>query len=134
MSDAQTADFVGTDAITSYHAHIYYDPATTKPVAARLREAIGAAFDVRVGSWHDEPVGPHPISMYQVAFPVAEFPRLVPWLMLNRAGLDVLVHPQTADAYDDHTIHAMWLGKPLPLRLDVLRRAAPRSRVETSAK
>ena len=61
--------------------------------------------------------------MYQVAFPVEEFPRLVPWLMLNRAGLDVLVHPETGDAYDDHTLNALWLGKPLPLRLDVLRRA-----------
>jgi len=47
----------------------------------------------------------------------------VPWLMLNREGLDVLVHPETDDAYDDHTSHAMWLGQPLDLRLEVLRRA-----------
>ena len=114
--------FVDPGQIRGYHAHIYYDP-TTKPVAARLREAIGSGFDVRVGNWHDEPVGPHPVSMYQIAFPVAEFAPLVPWLMLNRAGLNVLVHPETADAYDDHTINAMWLGTPLPLRLDVLRRA-----------
>src|SRR5882672_3261215 len=124
MTDETVVD---TATITGYHAHIYYDPAATKSVAAHLREAIGAAFDdVCVGNWHDEPVGPHLVSMYQVAFPVAEFPRLVPWLMLNRAGLDVLVHPETTDAYDDHTIHAMWLGKPLPLRLEVLRRAADR--------
>jgi DOPA 4,5-dioxygenase len=121
MSEAQFAD---PARITGYHAHIYYDPATTRATAARLREAIGERFEARVGSWHDEPVGPHPIAMYQVAFAVTEFPRLVPWLMLNRDGLDVLVHPTTEDAYDDHTIHAMWLGKPLPLRLDVLRRAA----------
>jgi DOPA 4,5-dioxygenase len=127
MTDAKTGGFVDAASITGYHAHIYYDPATTKSEAARLRAAIGAAFDVRVGNWHDEPVGPHPVSMYQVAFPVAEFPRLVPWLMLNRAGLDVLVHPETDDAYDDHTIHAMWLGKPIPLRLEVLRRAANRT-------
>lgn len=108
--------------IRGYHAHIYYD-AATKPVAARLREAIGNGFEVRVGNWHDEPVGPHPVSMYQVAFPVAEFARIVPWLMLNRGGLNVLVHPETTDAYDDHTVNAVWLGTPLPLRLAVLRRA-----------
>jgi len=115
--------FVDPGKITGYHAHIYYDPASTRPIAAKLREAIGGAFECRVGNWHDEPVGPHPISMYQVAFPVAEFPRLVPWLMLNREGLDVLVHPETDDAYDDHTSHAMWLGQPLDLRLEVLRRS-----------
>ena len=44
--------------------------------------------------------------MYQVAFSPEEFARFVPWLMLNRGGLDVLVHPQTGDAYADHTEHA----------------------------
>jgi aromatic ring-cleaving dioxygenase len=62
--------------------------------------------------------------MYQVAFVSSEFPRLVPWLMLNRDGLDVLVHPQSGDSVADHTRFAMWLGQPLPLRLDVLRRPA----------
>ncbi len=114
--------FADPGQIRSYHAHIYYRP-ETRPAAERLREAIGAQFDVELGRWHDEPVGPHPTAMYQVAFPVAEFPRLVPWLMLNRGGLDVLVHPQTEDAYDDHAIHALWLGSKLPLRLDGLRRS-----------
>jgi aromatic ring-cleaving dioxygenase len=118
-----TGEFADPGRIRGYHAHIYYDAATTKDVAARLREAIGAGFAVRVGNWHDEPVGPHPVSMYQIAFPVEEFPRLVPWLMLNRHGLDVLVHPETDDAYEDHTVNAMWLGTPQPLRLEVLRRA-----------
>ena len=117
-----TQVFVDPGQIRSYHAHIYYRP-ETKPAAERLRAALGAGFPVELGRWHDEPVGPHPTSMYQVAFPVAEFPRLVPWLMLNRGALTVLVHPQAENAYDDHTAHAMWLGPPLPLRLDVLRRA-----------
>jgi DOPA 4,5-dioxygenase len=107
--------------IRGYHAHIYYD-AATKPVAERLRGAIGGGFSVELGRWHDEPVGPHPISMYQVAFAIAEFPKLVPWLMLNRGGLDILVHPQTDNSYDDHAVHALWLGTPLLLRLDGMRR------------
>ena len=42
--------------------------------------------------------------------------------MLNRDGLDILVHPLTGDSLADHTGFALWLGAPLPLRLDVLRR------------
>src|SRR5690242_17912041 len=63
--------------IEGYHAHVYYD-AETRPLAERLRHQIGERFAVRLGRWHDAPVGPHPRSMYQVAFEVPEFPRLVP--------------------------------------------------------
>ena len=56
-------------------------------------------------------------------FSTDEFSRVVPWLMLNRAGLDVLVHPLAGNAYDDHTVYAMWLGDKLPLNLGVLKRA-----------
>lgn len=108
--------------ITGYHAHIYYSP-QTKPLAERLRAALGERFPQAViGSWHDEPVGPHSVAMYQVAFAVEELPQIVPWLMLNRGGLDVLVHPQTEDSLADHTSHAAWLGTPLPIRTEVLRR------------
>jgi DOPA 4,5-dioxygenase len=125
MAEASVDRFSDPGAITGYHAHIYYDPAATKPAAARLREGIAAAFpDTTIGSWHDEAVGPHTVSMYQVVFSAGAFSRVVPWLMLNRAGLDVLVHPLAGNAYDDHTVYAMWLGDKLPLKLDVLKRVA----------
>jgi aromatic ring-cleaving dioxygenase len=108
-------------AISGYHAHVYYAPTTTREAAARLREGLGERFTVRLGRWHDEAVGPHPISMYQVAFAVAEFPRVVPWLMINRGSLSILVHPLTGDDYDDHAYFSLWLGTPVPLRLEVLK-------------
>jgi DOPA 4,5-dioxygenase len=114
-------EFADHAAITGYHAHIYYAPAT-RATAARVRDGIGQRFAARLGSWHDEAVGPHPISMYQVAFAADEFPRLVPWLMLNREGLSILVHPLSGDAYLDHARYAMWLGAPVELRLEVLKR------------
>lgn len=107
--------------ITGYHAHVYYDVGT-RGLAGELREALGQCFSVCLGRWHDEPVGPHPVSMYQVAFEAAEFPRIVPWLMLNRAGLSILVHPLTGDDYEDHARFALWLGAPQRLRLETLRR------------
>jgi DOPA 4,5-dioxygenase len=104
--------------ITHYHAHIYYDPAS-RDRAARLRERVAAAFpDAMLGRWHDPPVGPHPQSMYQIAFPSALLASFLPWLMLNRDGLTVLVHPETGNARADHTDHAAWLGAILPIRLE----------------
>ena len=115
------------EIIRHYHAHIYYDPASSRDRAARLRERVAATFpDATLGRWHDAPVGPHPQSMYQIAFPPALLASFLPWLMLNRDGLTILLHAETGDSYADHTDHAAWLGGMLPLRLDVLR-AAPLS-------
>ena len=128
MAETSADRFIDPETINGYHAHIYYDPAQTRDAASRLRERLGAAFPAAtLGSWHDEAVGPHTVAMYQIAFAVEEFARIVPWLMLNRDGLDVLVHPLAGNAYDDHTVFAMWLGDRLPLRLDVLRRVSARA-------
>ncbi len=42
--------------------------------------------------------------------------------MLNRDGLDVLIHPLTDDMVDDHTVYAMWLGTPTRPKLDTMQR------------
>jgi aromatic ring-cleaving dioxygenase len=110
------------ERITHYHAHIYYDPGT-RDRAARLREGVATAFPAAtLGRWHDAPVGPHPQSMYQIAFPRELLAAFVPWLMLNRDGLTVLLHPETGDDYVDHTDHAAWFGAMLPLRLEMFRK------------
>ena len=106
--------------VRGYHAHVYYD-AATKPTAARLRKMITEKFAVEPRDLSDEPRGPHPISQFAVVFRTEEFQAVVPWLMLNREGLDVLVHPLTESSYDDHSKNALWLGTPVPMRLDVLR-------------
>ena len=106
--------------VSAYHAHVYYLP-ETRADAAAVRERLSARFEVQLGRWHDLPIGPHTRGMYQVLFASAEFARVVPWLMLNRRGLDVLVHPDTGDDLADHTRHALWLGDRLPLRLEALQ-------------
>ncbi|WP_427159435.1 DOPA 4,5-dioxygenase family protein [Aliinostoc sp. HNIBRCY26] len=107
--------------ITGFHAHIYYQP-ETRSVAAKIREELGTRFEVQLGRWHDQPIGPHPQSMYQVAFSPNQFPQVVPWLMLNREGLDILIHPETGDDLTDHTAHALWLGNRLELNINFLER------------
>ena len=110
--------------IQHYHAHVYYDRASTRDRAARLRDRVAAAFpEATLGRWHDELVGPHLRSMYQIAFPRELLASLLPWLMLNRDGLTSLLHPGTGNDFADHTEHAAWLGDTLPLRLDVLEGA-----------
>jgi DOPA 4,5-dioxygenase len=108
------------DVIKHYHAHVYYN-AASRGRAQRLRERVAATFpDAILGRWHDAPVGPHPQSMYQIAFPRTMLAAFVPWLMLNREGLTILLHPETGDARADHSAHAVWFGAVLSLRLDVL--------------
>ncbi len=106
--------------VTGFHAHIYYD-AGTKETAARLRAAIEENFDVRMGRWHDHPIGPHPRCSYQDAFAPDLFGAFIPWLALNRRDLVVFVHPETGDAVSDHTEYAVWMGEKLELNLDKLR-------------
>jgi aromatic ring-cleaving dioxygenase len=110
-----------TDQIRGYHAHVYFD-ASTRDVAVTLREAIGARFNVELGRVVDRPYGPHPQPMYQLAFGTDELAKIVPWLMLNRRGLNILVHPRTGDELSDHATNPMWLGTPVPLDLDFIRR------------
>jgi DOPA 4,5-dioxygenase len=110
--------------ITAWHAHVYFDSPETRAAAARLREAVASRFPaVRLGGWHDRPVGPHSQPMYQILFAPEQFAALLPWLMLNRGGLSILIHPESGDDYTDHADHAAWLGPPLPLHLEILRQA-----------
>ncbi|MDH2399899.1 DOPA 4,5-dioxygenase family protein [Bradyrhizobium sp. SSUT18] len=118
------------DTIKSYHAHIYFDGPEQRHAAEILREEIAQRFPVLLGRWHDRLVGPHTRPMYQVAFAVAEFPRFVPWLMINRRGLALLIHPDTGQPRSDHLTHAMWLGEILELNAEPLsERAEPMSEI-----
>ena len=103
--------------IDGYHAHVYYN-AETRPRAAKLRETIAATLGFDVRELSDEPRGPHPVPQFRFSFTTAQFEKVVPWLMLNRQGLDVLVHPLTDNSYDDHSRYAVWLGNPVTLRLN----------------
>ena len=117
MTDTPT----GSPEVDGYHAHVYYNPETL-PAATKLRETLAANFPVQVGRLSDAPVGPHPVSQFAAIFKRDAFQTVVPWLMLNRQGLDILIHPLTNDMVDDHTVYALWLGSPINLKIDTLQR------------
>lgn len=106
------------DAISSWHAHVYFG-ADTRDAAWALREVITTALGSRVeiGRFHEKPVGPHPAWTYQLAFDAAEFAYVTGWLSLNHGALDVLVHPNTGDELSDHRDSALWIGKSYALDL-----------------
>ncbi|GCE82478.1 DOPA 4,5-dioxygenase family protein [Komagataeibacter diospyri] len=119
MTDQMTAPRTLAE-ITSFHAHVYFDDAATRDMAARLRDQIAARFPVRLGRWHEVAVGPHVAPMYQVAFGLDLFAKLVPWLMLNHNGLSILIHPGTINPRRDHMRDGMWIGRPRALLSDRL--------------
>jgi len=106
--------------INGFHAHVYYQGAVERDKAAEIRAFVDDNFEVTMGRWREEPVGPHPVSMYQIAFENTVFDALVPWLMLNRQGLNILIHPNTDDVVTDHRDFPIWLGDKLPLDIAFL--------------
>ncbi len=110
--------------VEGYHAHVYFRTPEERAAALTLHEHIGEAFTgVRVGRFHERPVGPHPSPMFQVAMPPDTFSLLVPWLMLNRGSLPVLVHPLVGDVLAEHDLLPLWLGDRLELNLGVFEKS-----------
>jgi aromatic ring-cleaving dioxygenase len=75
----------------------------------------------------ESPVGPWTTPMWQVLLRHPERDVLsrhigdcIPWLMANRDAMSVMIHPGSADGdHTDHRDHALWLGTPTPLKLDI---------------
>jgi aromatic ring-cleaving dioxygenase len=107
-------------AIREYHAHIFFDDGSRER-AADLRAQVEAGFPVQVHPWREGPIGPHLFPQFQIVFDLGQFPTFVPFLMMNRQGLTVLVHPMTGRPLDDHTVNAMWMGEVLPVNVPRLR-------------
>ena len=109
--------------IKGYHAHLDYHGGN-KQWAGHLRREIARLFPTaEIGRWRDKaPQGPHPVSHYQVAFTPDIFAEFIPWLAMNRKDIDVLVHPNSGDGYEDHVQNRMWLGNSRELQYDELRR------------
>jgi len=115
--------------IENFHAHVYFDDAT-RETAERVRYALTRDFDARVTELVDRPVGPHPKPMFQVTIRPEQFAAIVPWLMINRDGLSILVHPSTDDPIADHDSRPIWMGQPLSLDVETIRRFVARKNCE----
>jgi aromatic ring-cleaving dioxygenase len=87
--------------------------------------------ELRIYRFWTEPIGPHPIAMFEVnLFTPQQFGAFIPWLIINRGPLSVLVHPNTINPVTgeheeeerDHTQRATWMGERVILDLSVFKR------------
>ncbi|KAK4200812.1 DOPA-like domain-containing protein [Triangularia verruculosa] len=115
-----------------FDVHVYYfqnNPQHAK-YARELWERIRHEFpELRIYTFWDRPVGPHPMAMFEVnIFTPAQFGAFIPWLAIWRGPLSVLVHPNTTHEDDvthemerelkNHTERAIWLGEKVPLDVE----------------
>jgi DOPA 4,5-dioxygenase len=106
----------GTDAITDFHAHIYFNPDELE-LARDLGEELRERFGVPMGHLHVRPVGPHARGSCQLTVAPDRFGEVARWLVLNRRGLTIFAHASTGDDRADHTDHVIWFGPSEPLNL-----------------
>ncbi|KAH0603561.1 uncharacterized protein H6S33_007883 [Morchella sextelata] len=109
-----------------FDAHIYFyqnNPAQVT-YATELWTRIRREFpELRIYKIWDKPIGPHTLAMFEVnIFTPAQFGAFVPWLVIHRGPLSVLLHPNTNNPLRDHTQRATWLGREVPIDTALFRR------------
>lgn len=67
-------------------------------------------------------VGPHPLPMFEFHFRASDAPTVRAWLEKNRNGHSVFIHPLSGNEIEDHTLHAEFIGEPVTLNTQFLRR------------
>ena len=108
-----------------FHTHIYYSSPEERIKAVELQEQLAARKfkTLQISRLVDRAIGPHPVPMFEADFALEEFTAVVTWLMYNRNGLSILLHPVTEPEKEnhlkDHTLRAMWFGKSLELNLAI---------------
>ncbi len=102
----------------NYHAHIYWENEAQRFEALQLRHPLHE-MGCNLGRIWDEPIGPHPMAMYQVNYNT-DIQKDVENL-LYKAKLHILLHEDTGDDLRDHTENTRWIGRPLALNLQRLK-------------
>ena len=105
----------------NYHAHIYWKNDEERKLALSLRENL-LDIGCQLGSVHDRAIGPHPLPMYQAMYSSKIQSKVEDYLESDAGTLTVLLHEDTGDDLKDHTEGARWIGKPVTLDIEWLKR------------
>ena len=98
----------------NYHAHIYWENESQRFEALHLRQPL-QELGCHLGTIHDEPIGPHPMAMYQVNYNSSNSKDVEN--LLYKAKLHILLHEDTGNDVRDHTEGVRWIGRPLDLNI-----------------
>ncbi len=108
-----------TDIIQDWHIHVYYDEGSKSTAEAVRTEVETGLPGLTIGRMYDKPVGPHPQGSFQVLVPNDRLAEVTAWVALNRQGLTVLLHPNTADDLKDHRDYPIWYGSAPKLNYEM---------------
>lgn len=111
-----------TEIIQDWHAHVYFDAATKATATAVRADVEKGLTGLPLGRMHDGPVGPHPFGSFQVLIPNGRLAEATAWFALNRQGLTVLLHPNTADDLKDHRDYPIWFGSAPKLNYEMFEK------------
>lgn len=120
---------ITTFEIKEWHFHVYFYQNNEKSVneAYKLRNNLIKQINkgyfklVPLERINHQPIGPHIIASYEVWVPKEYFWKAFSWFTLNRNRLSILIHPLTSEEKKDHDERSVWMGKQLPLDLDMLK-------------
>eukprot|EP00747_Dinoflagellata_sp_TGD_P065610 gnl/TRDRNA2_/TRDRNA2_154429_c1_seq1.p1 gnl/TRDRNA2_/TRDRNA2_154429_c1~~gnl/TRDRNA2_/TRDRNA2_154429_c1_seq1.p1 ORF type:complete len:219 (-),score=32.18 gnl/TRDRNA2_/TRDRNA2_154429_c1_seq1:210-806(-) len=123
----------------SYHFHVLFwqRPNSSQHVQGALRvlDEFKMAFAGILGRpcdgfFHQErlclyevdyaAVGPFVTPQWAAFVPRELYAQVMPWIMQNRAGYDVLMHPNSGCVVDDHRNWSAWAGQSWQLDLEIL--------------
>lgn len=109
------------DTPESFHAHVYFTAETRAFAQNFLNQIVRELGPILryAGNLIDRPIGPHPVPMFEIDFLPEHYQTVTNFLRAHHGELSILVHPQTGEDLKDHSVHAVWIGKPLPLKLDI---------------
>lgn len=104
-----------------YHAHVYWTDESGYQQAMGMRKIL-TSLGCGMGQVHNVPIGPHPLPMYQATYTDRNKSAVERYLRNNHGDLSILLHDDTGRHERDHTDGARWIGKPVTLDIDFLRR------------
>lgn len=102
-----------------YHAHVYWNDEVERAKAMYVRTIL-EGMECQLGRIMEQPIGPHPLPMFQVAYTSDVQQDLEEMLESDGEGLSILLHQDTGDDVHDHTRGARWFGEPVNLDIEWL--------------
>lgn len=110
--------------VKGYHLHVYFfhNNQKQKNYATMLMKYVNREWsDLRTKMTEHES-GPHQLPQFFIEIPrdYPHFSDIISWIMLNHGNLSAVLHPQSSEVVENHSVRAFWIGHPLPLDVSKL--------------